>query len=197
MPTHLTCPRCSESLPLDLFVAGQPGRCPTCHSQVEAYIFPQFHQDPASRCEIRLAQEHEAVCYFHSRYRAKNPCDNCGRFLCEICAIQVGNRQLCPECLSQLRKQRNETGLVHYAALFDNVSLFLVTAPVLTLFFWFLTIFSAPVSLFLSFYYWPRQWNLLPRSRARFVLAILLSLLLIAFWAFVIYYVANHRIVRS
>ena len=60
------------------------------------------------------------------------PCDNCGRFLCEICAISVGSRQLCAECLSQLRKQKNETGLVHYAALFDNVALFLVTAPLFT-----------------------------------------------------------------
>jgi hypothetical protein len=90
-----------------------------------------------------------------------------------------------------LRKQRNETGLVHYAPLFDNVSLFLVTAPVITILFWFLTIFSAPVSLFLSFYYWPRQWNLLPRSRVRFVLAILFSLILIGLWVLVIYYLAT------
>jgi hypothetical protein len=193
MPAHLTCPRCGESLPVNLFVAGQPGRCPACHSQVEAYIFPEFDKNPSARSGIRLAQEHEAVCYFHSRYCATNPCDNCGRFLCEICAINVGSRHLCAECLSQLRKQRDESGLVHYAALFDNVSLFLVTAPVITIFFWFLTIFSAPVSLFLSFYYWSRQWTLLPRSPIRFVLAILFSLLLIALWAFVIYYLATHR----
>jgi hypothetical protein len=193
MPAHLTCPHCSGPLPVDLFGAGRSGRCPACHCQVEAYIFPEFHKAASARSGIHLAQEHEAVCYFHSRYRAKNPCDNCGRFLCDICAINVGNRELCAECLSQLRKQRNETGLVHYAALFDNVSLFLVTAPVITIFFWFLTIFSAPISLFLSFYYWPRQWNLLPRSRFRFVLAILFSLILIGFWAFVIYYLAAHR----
>jgi hypothetical protein len=193
MPAHLTCPHCSGPLPVNLFAAGQSGRCPSCYSQVEAYIFPEFHKEPAARSEILLAQEHEAVCYFHSRYRAKNPCDNCGRFLCEICAINVGSRQLCAECLSLMRKQRNETGLVQYAALFDNVSLFLVTAPVITIFFWFLTILSAPVSIFLSFYYWPRQWNLLPRSRIRFVLAILFSLILIGFWVFLIYYIATHR----
>ena len=86
-----------------------------------------------------------------------------------------------------MRKQKNETGLVHYAALFDNVALFLVTAPLVTVIFWFFTILSAPVSLFLSFYYWSRQWNLLPRSRLHFSIAIFFSVLLIAFWAFVIY----------
>jgi hypothetical protein len=193
MPADLTCPHCSESLAIDLFVAGQPGQCPACHSLVEAYIFPEFHNNTSARPGIYLAQEHEAVCYFHARYRAMNPCDNCGRFLCEICAINLGSRQLCAECLSQLRKRRDETGLVHHAALFDNVALFLVTAPVVTLFFWFLTILSAPVSLFLSFYYWSRQWNLIPRSRFRFILAIPLSLLLIAFWVFLVYVIVAHQ----
>ena len=193
MPANLTCPCCSESLPVNLFVAGQPGQCPACRSQVEAYVFPEFHKDPASRPAIRLAESGQAVCYFHSRYRAMDPCDNCGRFLCEICAISIGSRQLCAECLSKMRKQRDEAGLVQYAALFDNVALFLVTAPIIIFFFCFLTIFSAPVSLFLSFYYWSRQWNLLPRSRLRYGLAILLALLLIGLWAFVLYYIATHR----
>ena len=83
-------------------------------------------------------------------------------------------------------------GLVYYAPLFDNVALFLVLAPLVTVFFWFFTILAAPVSLFVSFYYWSRQWNLLPRSRLRFVIAILVCLFLIAFWAFVIYYAVTH-----
>ncbi|MEY2616925.1 MAG: hypothetical protein QOH78_2698 [Verrucomicrobiota bacterium] len=193
MVANLSCPHCGESLPINLFGPGQPGQCPACRSQVEAYIFPEFYREKSVAPAIPLAQEQEAVCYFHARYRATTPCDHCGRFLCQACAIMVGHRQLCAECLSQLRKLRDETGLVQYAALFDNVALFLVTAPVLTVFFSFFTIFSAPVSLFLSFYYWPRQWNLLPRSRLRFVIAILLSLLLIAAWALAIYYLATSR----
>ena len=193
MVANLSCPQCSESLAVSLFISGEPVQCPACNSQVEAYIFPELHRDPSSRPGIHLAQEHEAVCYFHSRYRATNPCDKCGRFLCEICVITVGNRQLCAECLSQLRKQRNETGLVHHAALFDNVALFLVTAPVVTVFFCVFTIVSAPCSLFLSFYYWSRQWTLVPRSRLRFGIAILFSIMLIAFWAYVIYHVATGR----
>ncbi len=193
MTTNLSCPHCSESLPVSLFIPGQRGQCPACRSQVEAYIFPAFHRNPLSQPGIHLAQEREAACYFHPRYRAMSPCDNCGRFLCEICVISVGSRQLCAECLSQLRKQRTETGLVHHAVLFDNVALFLVTAPAVTVVFSFFTIFSAPVSLFLSFYYWSRQWNLLHRSRLRFGIAILLSVLLIAFWGVLSYQIATTR----
>ena len=193
MAANLNCPLCSGALPVALFISGQTAQCPSCRSQVEAYIFPDFHREPFSFPAIHLAQDQEAVCYFHSRYRAATPCDNCGRFLCEICAIRVGNRQLCAECLAQMRRQRDETGLVHYAALFDNVALFLVTAPLATVIFWIFTILSAPVSLFLSFYYRSRQWSLVPRSGFRFGLAILLSILLIAIWAFMIYQIASHR----
>jgi hypothetical protein len=192
MAGNLSCPHCGQPLPINLFVPGHPSQCPACNSRVEAYIFPEFDRDPPPRPGRHLAQEHEAVCYFHSRFRAMTPCDNCGRFLCEICAISVGSRQLCPECLSQLRKQRNETGLVYYAPLFDNVALFLVIAPLVTVIFSSFTILAAPVSLFVSFYYWSRQWNLLPRSRLRFIMAILLCLLLIAFWVFVIGYAVTH-----
>jgi hypothetical protein len=193
MAANLSCPHCGAPLPMSLFGPGQRGQCPACRSQVEAYVFPEFYRETSVAPAIQLAQEHEAVCYFHARYRATTPCDLCGRFLCQVCAISVGRRQLCAECLSQLRKLRNETGLVQYAALFDNVALFLVAAPVVTVFFSFFTIFSAPVSLFLSFYYWPRQWNLLPRSRLRFAIAILLSFLLIVLWTLAIYNVATSR----
>jgi hypothetical protein len=56
-----------------------------------------------------------------------------------------------------------------------------------------LTIFTALISLFLSFYYWSRQWNLVRRSRLRFAIAILLSLLLIALWIFIIYLAVTKR----
>jgi hypothetical protein len=193
MATNLLCPNCSQRLPIELFVAGPIHQCPACYSIVEAYIFPEFHRDPSAPPQIQLALEHEAACYFHSRYRAMTPCDHCGRFLCELCAISLGSRQLCPECLSHLRKQKNESGLVHYAALFDNVALFLVSAPLVTVIFWFFTILSAPLSLVFAVYYWSRQWNLLHRSRLHFSIAILLSVLVIAGWAFGIHYAVTTR----
>jgi hypothetical protein len=192
MSANLNCPNCGERVPENRFNSGHPARCPACLSQLEIYIFPAFHTD-LSPPQIRLAHESETVCFFHARYRAMAPCDHCGRFLCEICAIAVGNRQLCAECLSGQRKQRNETGLVHHAPLFDNVALVLVALPTVTVIFGFLTILSAPVSLLLSFYYWSRQWNLLPRSRFRFALASMLAILLLLGWASLIYYAMTIR----
>jgi hypothetical protein len=192
MVANLSCPLCSQPMPVNLLVTGQPMQCPACHSRVEAYIFPEFHQDlSSSRPSLHLALEHEAVCYFHPRYRPITPCDHCGRFLCEICAISLGAKHLCGECFAKLRKQRDETGLVHYAALYDNVALFLVVAPSITVILWVFTLLTAPISLFLSFYYSSRQWNLVRRSRLRFGISILLSLVLIAFWTFIIYRVVT------
>ncbi|MBV8414960.1 MAG: hypothetical protein JO251_07080 [Verrucomicrobia bacterium] len=77
---------------------------------------------------------------------------------------------------------------MNHAPLFDNVALILVTLPIISVIFGFLTILSAPVSLFLALVYWSRQWSLLPRSRLRFVLAIILAILLMAGWAVLVYY---------
>jgi hypothetical protein len=191
MAAILSCPRCSQRLPVDRFVSGRPAPCPACHSEVVAYVFAALDRDETSRSEIRLAREGESVCFFHSRYPAIAPCDDCGRFLCETCLVNVGSRQLCADCVSHLRRKKDPTGLVNYSALFDNVALILVTLPMVTIVFAFLTILSAPVSLFLAFFYWSRQWTLLPRSRLRFVLAIVLAALLTAGWALLIYHLAT------
>jgi hypothetical protein len=194
MATTLSCARCSETLPVSQAGSQQTFQCPTCHAEVEAFIFPAFQDDPATRPQIEVAQESEAVCFFHPRHRALRPCDQCGRFLCRLCAIHVGERKLCAECLAQLRKQKSETGLIHHAALFDNAALFLVIAPTVTIALAFLTIISAPAALFLSIYYWPRQWTLLRRSRLRFGVAGLLSVLVLAGWAILVYnIVTGHR----
>ena len=192
MAAFLSCPHCSQQLPVDRFVSGQPAPCPACNRQVAAYVFPAFDRDNSSRPEIHLAQEGEAVCFFHSRYGAVSPCDNCGRFLCETCLITVGSRKLCADCVSHARRQKDQTGLVNHAALFDNVALLLLTLPIVTVVFAFLTILSAPVSLFLALFYWSRQWSLLPRSRLRFVIASFLAVLLIAGWALLIYYLVTN-----
>jgi len=92
-----------------------------------------------------------------------------------------------------LRRQKSETGLVHHAALFDNTALFLVIGPAVSLFLSIFTLLSAPAALFLSFYYWSRQWTLLGRSRTRFVIAMISSLLLLIGWAVVIYTVVTAR----
>jgi hypothetical protein len=193
MATRLNCPRCSEQIPVTPSGGEQTLTCPACRAEVEAIVFPAFQSSPDSAPRIQLAQGPEAACYFHSRFRAKTPCDDCGRFLCELCAISVGARRLCAECVAKLRKEKGEAGLVHHAALFDNTALFLLIAPIASIIFSFFTLISAPAALILSFYYWSRQWTLLGRSRVRFVIAIVSSILLLAGWALLIYSVVTLR----
>ncbi len=197
MATHLNCARCSEPIPVVASGNGETVRCPTCSANVDAVIFPAFFREEPAQTKFQLAEGSDARCFFHSRYRALIPCSECGRFLCEFCSINVGARILCAECVSNLRKQRSESGLVHHAALFDNTALFLVIGPTVSLFFSLFTLLSAPAALFLSFYYWSKQWTLLGRSRARFVIAILFSLLLLGGWAVAIYTIATSRSFRS
>ena len=72
MAANLSCPHCGEPLPISLFGPGQPGQCPACRSQVEAYIFPEFYRETSVAPAIQLAQEQEAVCYFHRSLSSDN-----------------------------------------------------------------------------------------------------------------------------
>lgn len=40
----------------------------------------------------------EATCFVHAEKRAESACDQCGRFMCALCEIRVGDRHLCPQC---------------------------------------------------------------------------------------------------
>ena len=193
MAIRLNCPRCSEPIPATSAGNAQMLRCPACSATVEAVLFPAMLIEPPARTKIQIARGSEAGCYFHARYRAVTPCAGCGRFLCELCSVNVGARFLCAECISNLRKQRSESGLVHHAALFDNTALFLVIGPTISLFFSIFTLLSAPAALFLSFYYWSRQWTLLRRSRVRFAIAIMSSIMLLLGWAVVIYTIITSK----
>jgi hypothetical protein len=56
--------------------------------KVEVPAAPQARTDPG-----------EAACFYHESRRAVVPCDRCGRFLCALCDLPVGDLHLCPACL--------------------------------------------------------------------------------------------------
>ena len=45
-------------------------------------------------------------CYVHLKTDAIGTCSNCGKGLCKECAIEVGNKLKCRECLKNVEPQR-------------------------------------------------------------------------------------------
>jgi hypothetical protein len=164
--------------------------CPRCESEIGVEIFPAFYRD-----EERLLHEaivaDEASCFFHVDRVAEFACSRCGRFLCPLCRISWAAEDLCPACLqaanSGARAKQLASGRFHY----DSLALALSTLPILT---GVISILTAPVALGFALFTFNRECSIAPRTKFRFVLAILFSTATIVAWvAFFVYAFRGRR----
>lgn len=162
--------------------------------------YPAYDRIPAlPRSEP--SEEGDATCIHHPRHKAVAVCADSGVFLCGLCAIPHRGVTLSPAAYTA-RQNRELQKTLHSesrAVMFDNIALGLVLVPLLLVFTLFLagmafvTIFTAPAALILTVLAWRRHpCGLLPRSRVRFVLAVLLALFWIAVWVIgITFFVTN------
>jgi hypothetical protein len=181
----LVCPRCGRELPPESL---QPtgARCTGCDAHVEGLAFPALFRSTETSVSEPVVSS-EAACFFHPNRVAAFACSRCGRFLCPLCRISWGGADVCTACLEAANRAGESRPLATSRFHFDSLALALSTFPLLI---WFFSMFTAPATLGLALFTWRRESSIVPRSKIRFVAAIVLSLLTIAAWiAFWIYIV--------
>ena len=113
-------------------------------------------------------------------------CDRCGRFLCGLCEVQIGEKHYCPACLSAGRAERSDSsdgggrGLPHLDAermSWDRLALALAIYPA---FLFWVPIVTAPMVIVLVYRHWRTPVSLVRRGRARFVAAAVLAVVELA-----------------
>jgi hypothetical protein len=153
--------------------------CPSCRSAVEVVGFPALHRGE-ERVVRQSAAEDDARCAFHPENQAKTVCERCGRIICSVCALPLGERTVCPQCINRTLSADPATPVTKRMA-WDKLALMLVVHPLL-LFFWFGTFFTALASLIISITCFNKPQGLVPRGKSRFVVAIVMSLCWMATW---------------
>ncbi|MFT5121600.1 MAG: hypothetical protein ACI9TH_002979 [Kiritimatiellia bacterium] len=183
MEVLLPCAGCDRPMDPTLFRAGHQGRCPYCNTSVEVHLYPALVNDATGqqRLGLSLTEEDQASCFFHTDSQAEESCDNCGRFLCGLCATPFRDATWCPQCITQGMSSGKMDVFTHRHTLWDTTA---ASVCVLPIFFTcgYLTFISAPIALFLSLYWWKRPNGILPRSKIRYILTILFSLVQIIAW---------------
>jgi hypothetical protein len=188
------CPRCSNLLP-SLMLNGRPDLpCSSCGSQLTVRAFQALIR-VAERSAVgeRVTDAGQAACFYHPHKTAHVPCDACGRFICALCDVELHGQHLCPSCIESGRRKGTLTTFENRRLLWDNIALSTAVLPVVTLFFWFLTIITAPAALLLAVMGWRKPGSLAPRTKIRFVIAIGFSLLVLAGWAALFYFLATEQ----
>lgn len=181
VPQALQCGKCHAALPQDFPKSGEFASCPACQTQVMVDIFPAWTRPKATApLPQRILSEEDAGCFYHPEQKAILPCDECGRFLCTLCDCEIQGRHLCPNCLDTAQKKSLIRNLETRRLLYDKIALALAVYPLLI---FYATIFTAPAALYVAIRHWKSPGGIIPRTKIRYVAAIILALLQIAGWA--------------
>lgn len=188
MKKSITCTKCYRPLPSELFNTPDLTNCPNCGVVLRVDVFPAFFKNiTPGRPGETLVVDNESSCFYHPQKKAVIPCDMCGRFLCALCDVDLNGRHLCPSCLESGETKGKLKSLQNHRTLYDGIALRLAIYPMILFFFWFFMIITAPIALFIAIRYWNAPSSIVPRTRIRSIIAIILASLQILGWGFFVW----------
>ena len=177
---EINCPKCRKPLPENLFNTRGLTKCPTCQTPVHVDTFPALFQaaTPGNVGETLLTDD-DASCFYHPQKKAVVHCQQCGRFLCALCDLDLNGQHFCAACVESGKKKGKIKTLENHRTLYDSIALRVALYPIIT---FYLTLPGAIASIIIAIKYWNAPTSILPRSKIRFIFAILLSIVELASW---------------
>jgi len=145
--------------------------------------FPALQKKMSAQQAENIILDAEAGCFFHPQKKAVVACSTCGRFLCPLCDIEFDGGHICASCLNAGKTKGKIKNLETQRVLYDGIALSLAILPLLI---FYLTIVTAPISIYVAIRYWKAPTSILPRTKIRFILAIVFSGLQLVGWSYVI-----------
>jgi hypothetical protein len=189
----LSCSKCGASIPFEDWNR-EHAFCILCRAPHSAYVFPAlFSKIDQAASAAAIVAEGEASCYYHPRKRAVVPCDQCGRFLCTLCQVEFLGQNWCPGCIDAHKQKGQLANLDSSRPLYDNMALVLATLPAVLV---WPTIITAPMSLYVAARNWRKPSSLLPRTKVRFYVAVVLAVIEIVGWVWLAAFLIQSLISR-
>jgi len=183
---RVACLGCGRDLPVDFENGADYLACPSCLERVRVFAFPALRKTSPVSAALPAVETGEASCFYHPHKRAIVVCDHCGRFICGLCDVEIGESHRCPACLETGKRKRQLAEVENRRVLFDCLALTVAIVPILI---WPLTLLTAPASLFIVVRYWRQPLSILPRSRVRFVIAFIIGLAQVCGWVALFYFI--------
>jgi hypothetical protein len=187
----LPCARCHSPLPAWELAGHDVAVCTRCHAANTVRAFPAALIPRGAPPPAEFAAEGEAACFDHPAKRAVAACQQCGRFVCQLCCVEFGASILCPSCVAAGSGKAKAANLETSRTLYDSIALI---APLISLVFWPLTLVTGPGTVVFTLMKWGQPISLVRRNRWRFVVAVIAGLVETALWVWgFIYMVAAIR----
>jgi hypothetical protein len=149
---------------------------------VQIEVFPAFTRPIAvGTIGEAIVIEGEAACFYHPQKRATVPCGICGRFLCALCDLELNGQHVCPNCLETGRKKGQLENLDTRRTPYDSAALTLACVGPLT------CGITSVLAIGFALYGWRKPGSLIPRTRLRSILALVLAVAELIVMASLIY----------
>jgi len=180
----LSCPLCRTPWPTDPVALAALTACPSplCNTPVQIEVFPAFTRPIAvGTIGEAIVIEGEAACFYHPQKRATVPCGICGRFLCALCDLELNGQHVCPNCLETGRKKGQLENLDTRRTPYDSAALTLACVGPLT------CGITSVLAIGFALYGWRKPGSLIPRTRFRSILALVLAVAELIVMASLIY----------
>src|SRR5215469_16669861 len=95
----IPCARCSTPLPNWELATGDRAVCTNCLAPNTVRVFPAlFARGSAAMADPAL--EGDAACFDHPGKKAVASCQQCGRFVCQLCSVDFNGVVRCPSCMA-------------------------------------------------------------------------------------------------
>ena len=177
---HVRCAACRWPIEVHAWNNHQGAHCKNCAQLVYSYVFPAINRANNTGVAEAIKEDNEASCFYHPESRAVLPCDECGRFLCQVCECAVEDRHLCPSCLNTAAKHKTIATFDNCRINYDSIALAAALLPISV--FWPVTLISGPGVIYYSIKHWKSPRGIMRRSKVRFVLAMLVGLIQTVGW---------------
>lgn len=171
----LTCTKCKQELFEQLAQADPPQYCPNCDHQMRLALFPAWFRSAEKPAETGHAiVSDEASCFFHEKKQATTSCEECGRFICSLCDLELAGRHLCPKCLESGARKGRLRDLERQRTRYDRIA---VTLGALSL----LVLFIAPITAAIGIGMILWKWNAPPSrvSNSRLIMSVMLVVMIL------------------
>lgn len=171
-------------MPREIFNRSDFTECPSCHAPVLVKTYPALSQTVTVKPAENIGLDTEASCFFHAQKKAEVACSSCGRYLCSLCDIEFEGGHICAACLAAGQKKKKIKNLETHRVLYDSIALAAAIIPMITV---WLTVITAPVSMYIAIRYFRAPTSVTGRTKIRFILAIMISSLQLTGWSFLLY----------
>ncbi len=164
---------------------GGTAMCPSCGRSNAVRLFPAALAETSGAAHAEAAQDGEGACFDHPAKRAVAACRQCGRFVCQLCAVEFSGVVWCPSCVAASSGKAKPANSGTSCTLYDTWAL---ATPFALLMIWPFTILSAPAVVGLAIMKWKAPISLVRRNRWRFGAGLAVALLQGGLWCWGIWY---------